>query len=87
METEELTQRIVAILAKVSGKPAATVHLESALIADLELDSINFIELDHEIRRNGLPQIPQEDLQTLVKVADVVRILSKFLSAHQPAAG
>lgn len=87
METEELTQRIVAILAKVSGKPAANVHLDSALIDDLELDSINFIELDHEIRRNGLPQIPEEDLQSLVKVGDVVRLLSTYLNSQRPAAG
>jgi len=87
MEIEELTQRIVAILAKVSGKPATTIDLDSALIADLELDSINFIELDHEIRHNGLPRIPEKDLPTLVKVGDVVQILSTYLKAQQPAAG
>jgi len=86
MGTEELTQRVVAILSKVTGKPAATVHLDSALIDDLELDSINFIELDHEIRAVGLPRIPEADLQTLVKVADVVRILSKYLNAEPAAA-
>lgn len=86
MDTE-LTERIMTILAKVSGKPLAEVSLDSALIDDLELDSINFIELDHEIKRSGLPQIQEDDLPRLVRVRDVVQVVSQYMGTQSLPTG
>ena len=43
-------------------------------------------ELRNQIRHSGLRRIPEEALQTLVKVGDVVRIVSTYLNAQQPVA-
>lgn len=75
MQNENLTKKVIEILARVSGKPVSEIGPQSLLRQDLELDSLNFIELDFEIKHNGLPAIPEADLRDIQKVGDVVQLV------------
>jgi len=77
MRTDILTDKIIEILARVSGKPSDEIGADSRLIEDLELDSINFIELDHEMKANGLPPVPEKELHSIRLVADVIGLVSR----------
>jgi len=85
MRADVLTDKIIGILSQVSGKPSDEIGADSRLIEDLELDSINFIELDHEMRANGLPPVPEHELRRIRLVADVIGLVSRYTPKDSPS--
>ena len=57
-----------------------TVTLETKLFADLELDSLDYIEIVMGFEDHYNIEIPDEDLEDVVTVADLLNIkpLAKF---------
>lgn len=86
MSTESKTAtRILTALAEYLKRDVTTIGLEDSLRDDLGLDSMATIELLFRIEEAFDLQIPDEDLQGLVTVADVVAYVEGRLKPSTPS--
>ncbi len=65
-------ERIIAGLAKIKMKPPAEIHKQSRLIEDLEIDSLDTLDLIFQLEEEFNIEIPQEDQLPFVTVQDVI---------------
>ncbi|MEK6526290.1 MAG: phosphopantetheine-binding protein [Nitrospirota bacterium] len=77
--------RIRTALADYLKRDAGTIESHHALRADLGLDSMATIELLYRIEEAFDFQIPDEDLQKLVTVADVIGYVEGRLRPSSPS--
>jgi acyl carrier protein len=77
---EDVTQRIIAIIAKSKSIPADTITPESSF-DDLQIDSLDKINLTFEVEDAFGIAIPDDSLNSLRTVSDVVDGVHKLLAA------
>ena len=63
------------------GLDAAKVEPQAELTGDLDLDSLDTVELSLGLEERFGIEIPDEDLEGLVTVADAVRLIESKLAA------
>ena len=83
MTPSTIETRIRTALADYLKRPAATIDSRQSLRDDLGLDSMATIELLFRIEEVFDLQIPDEDLQKLITVADVIDYVKTRI--HPPA--
>jgi acyl carrier protein len=82
----DIAIRVRTALAKYLKRDVKTIKLSDALRNDLGLDSMATIELLYEIEDAFDVQIPDQDLATLVTVANVTAYIEGKVALAQPAA-
>ena len=67
--------KFASILSDVAGVSAEDVELGKSLIDDLDIDSLSMVEIAMEVEKALGIGIPDEQLQNLKTVADVVNYI------------
>ncbi len=86
MTTTDLSSRVRAALGEHLQRDPRTIRLEDHLRDDLGLDSMATIELLFRIEEAFDIQIPDEDLQQLRRVGDVISYVQERLPPASPGA-
>ena len=80
----DIANRIQSALAEYLKRDVGTIKPSHALRGDLGLDSMATIELLYQIEETFDFQIPDEDLQKLLTVADVIAYVEGRLRPSSP---
>ncbi|KAL3433416.1 hypothetical protein BDV09DRAFT_171928 [Aspergillus tetrazonus] len=81
----QLTQRIKAILAELSGLEIAEIKDDSEL-ADLGIDSLMGMEMAHEIEKAFTISLPESDLMEVVDVPSLIKCVRKAMGGDADSA-
>ena len=80
MTREEIIARIRTVLVDSFEIPEARVTLEAKLMEDLELDSIDAIDMAVQIQEMTGVRVDEEELRQLRTVGDTVDLVAKLLA-------
>lgn len=80
MTREEIIARIRNVLVDSFEIPAERVTLEARLMDDLELDSIDAIDMAVQIQEITGVRVEEEELRQLRTVGDTVDLVTKLLT-------
>ena len=72
MSSEEILEKVKAIIVEQLGVTDATVTMEASFIDDLGADSLDIVELVMAIEEEFDIEIPDSDAEKVVTVGDVV---------------
>jgi acyl carrier protein len=81
----EVASRCIEIIAKSKGIPADTITLASTF-EELNIDSLDKINISFEVEEAFNIDIPDEALGTIITVGDMVDGVTKLQSAKPPTA-
>ena len=81
MTREEILSRVSRNLVEMFNLDAGKVTLEARLVEDLDLDSIDAIDLAAKLQELTGKRLAEDDLRQIRKVSDVVDIIDKMLNA------
>lgn len=76
----ELLEHIRQTLAELFQLPRERITLEARLFDDLEIDSIDVVDLMEEIRQFTGKKVTVEDFRTVRTVSDLVDVLQRLHS-------
>src|SRR5260370_11620845 len=82
----DVAERLRSTVAKELKQDVSSITLEHTLRGDLGLNSLDAIELMFRIEEEFDLSIPDDDIQGLVKVGDVIDYLERRLAPAAPAA-
>ncbi len=83
MNKEEIYARIRQTLESSFEIPAERITLEARLMEDLELDSIDAIDMAVQIQEMTNVRVDEEQLKNLRTVNDTVELVLQLLSRQQ----
>jgi len=76
---EEIFQRILGVLTDLFEIDAERVKLESNLYTDLDIDSIDAVDLVVELKKISGKKIKPEDFKNVRTVSDVVNAVAELM--------
>jgi acyl carrier protein len=82
---DDIATRCIDIIAKSKSIPADTITLASTF-DELNVDSLDKINISFEVEEAFAIEIPDEALSTLKTVGDMVEGVARLRAAHPPAA-
>ncbi|MCL2661669.1 MAG: acyl carrier protein [Acidobacteriaceae bacterium] len=82
---DAVAQRCIEIIAKAKNISADTIHLDSSF-EQLNIDSLDKINISFEVEEAFGINIPDEALNTLATVGDVVNGVKQLQGTQPPAA-
>ena len=77
METEEIFEKVKTVIAEQLGLDEANVRMESSFLDDLGADSLDIVEFIMALEEEFGLEIPDEDVEKIVTVKDVVEYISE----------
>ncbi len=77
MNTEEVFEKVKAIIVEQLGVAEASVEMESSFIDDLGADSLDIVELVMALEEEFDMEIPDTDAEKVVTVGDVVEYIKE----------
>jgi acyl carrier protein len=77
---DDIQSRIIELIAKSKNLPPSTVGT-STTFDELQIDSLDKINLSFEVEEMFSIQIPDESLKSLKTVGDVIRGVEQLVSA------
>ena len=81
---EQILDKVTEILTSSFEIPASSITLEARLYEDLNLDSIDAVDMIVELKPFlGTKQVKASDFQKVRTVGDVVEVIAAIL--HEPA--
>lgn len=80
MNAKEIQPRVLEIVAEQLSLPVEEVRPESSFIDDLGADSLDIVELIMEMEEEFGTEIPDEDIEKMNVVQDVISYVSKKVS-------
>lgn len=80
MERQEITDKVIHVLAEMLHRGPETIRTESSLMDDLEMDSFTAIEMLFKLEDQYGIEIPDEQLQAFKTVLDIVMYLESRLN-------
>lgn len=80
----EIYEKVKQIMAELFELDPEEITLESKLVDDLDLDSIDAVEMIVQLQKLTGKRINPEQFQSVVTVEDVVNILNKLLEEQHP---
>ena len=80
MDTEEVFEKVKAIIVEQLGTPEDNVKMDSSFIDDLGADSLDIVELVMAIEETFDIEIPDEDAEKVVTIGDVVKYISEKIN-------
>lgn len=72
MSSEEILEKVKAIIVEQLGVADTAVTMEASFIDDLGADSLDIVELIMALEEEFDMEIPDEDAEKIVSVSDVV---------------
>jgi acyl carrier protein len=81
----DIESKIIELVAKSKNLPAESVRMESTF-DELQIDSLDKINLSFAVEEMFGIEIPDEDLNSLKTVGDVVRGVEQLRAAQSPSA-
>ena len=81
---EEIFAALQAALVELFELDAADIRLESNLYEDLEIDSIDAIDLIDHIKRQTGRKIAAEEFKTVRSVGDIVEAVYRLINSETP---
>jgi acyl carrier protein len=81
MSKQEILAQVRSAMAELFELEPAAIALEAHLIDDLDLDSIDAIDMAARLQQLTGRRVPEEALKSLRTVADVVDLVHDQLSA------
>lgn len=79
---EEIYNEVVGIMNKLFDIPTEEITSESKLMDDLDLDSIDAVEMIVQLQKMTGKRIQPEQFQSVRTVNDVVDVLEKLLNEN-----
>lgn len=76
--SEALKDRIIKLIADQAGVPVEDIDGEASLQGDLELDSLDIMDLLLVLEEEFDMQIPDEELSKIQTVNDVINYIGKL---------
>ena len=73
-----MKEEVIKIIASVAEVPEESINLNTNLIADLDLESLDLVTLVSEIEKKYELEIPDKEIKKIQTVEDIVN----FLSSH-----
>lgn len=70
-----MEEKVIAIIAEATKEDAEKITLETSLVDDLNLDSLDIVELMMKMEDDFGMEIPEEDAEGLKTVKDIVEYL------------
>ena len=80
MSSEEIFEKVKAIIVDQLGAEESAITLESSFIDDLEADSLDIVELVMGIEEEFGIEIPDADAEKVVTVGDVVDYIKDHIA-------
>ena len=77
METEEIFEKVKTVIVEQLGIDEANVRMESSFLDDLGADSLDIVEFIMALEEEFGLEIPDEDVEKIVTVKDVVKYISE----------
>ena len=77
MSTEEVFEKVKAIIVEQLGVAEASVTMEASFIDDLGADSLDIVELVMALEEEFDMEIPDADAEKVVVVGDVVEYIKE----------
>lgn len=77
METEEIFEKVKTVIVEQLGIDEASVRMDSAFLDDLGADSLDIVEFIMALEEEFGIEIPDEDVEKIVTVKDVVEYISE----------
>ena len=77
MSTEEVFEKVKAIIVEQLGVSEASVTMEASFIDDLGADSLDIVELVMALEEEFDLEIPDTDAEKVVTVGDVVEYIKE----------
>ena len=77
MNTEEVFEKVKAIIVEQLGVAEGSVEMESSFIDDLGADSLDIVELVMALEEEFDMEIPDSDAEKVVTVGDVVEYIKE----------
>ena len=77
METEEIFEKVKTVIVEQLGIDEASVRMDSSFIDDLGADSLDIVEFIMALEEEFGIEIPDEDVEKIVTVKDVVEYISE----------
>lgn len=77
---DEIYQKIVSVLEELFEIDAQQVSLDSNLYQDLDIDSIDAVDLAVELKKITGKKIQPDDFKAVRTVQDVVNVIYKLLN-------
>ena len=77
METEEIFEKVKTVIVEQLGIDEAGVRMDSSFLDDLGADSLDIVEFIMALEEEFGIEIPDEDVEKIVTVKDVVEYISE----------
>lgn len=77
MNTEEVFEKVKAIIVEQLGVTETSVEMEASFIDDLGADSLDIVELVMALEEEFDMEIPDSDAEKVVTVGDVVEYIKE----------
>ncbi|KMP11370.1 acyl carrier protein [Candidatus Nitromaritima sp. SCGC AAA799-A02] len=86
MTRDEVRQAILNILADIAPDEDVDSIKDDAMLRDqMDLDSMDFLDIVMELRKRFNIEVPEKDYQQLVSMASCIQYLQPLLKDRQPA--
>ena len=86
MTAEQIRQVVLDILARIApDEDLSDLNDEEPFRDQMELDSMDFLDIVMELRKMYRIQIPEEDYENLVTMSSTVTVLTPLLKDATPA--
>ena len=86
MTAEQIRQVVLDILARIApDEDLSDLNDEEPFRDQMELDSMDFLDIVMELRKMYRIQIPEEDYENLVTMSSTVNFLTPLLKDATPA--
>lgn len=79
----EIFEKTRAIIAEKLNLEEETITPESSILEDLGADSLDIVDLVMALEEEFDIQVPDEDMENLTTVGDVVNYIARRLSAEE----
>lgn len=77
METEEIFEKVKTVIVEQLGIDEESVKMDSSFLDDLGADSLDIVEFIMALEEEFGLEIPDEDIEKIVTVKDVVEYISE----------
>ena len=86
MTKEEVRQAVVSILEDIApDEDISSIKDEVTLRDQMDLDSMDFLDIVMELRKRFNIEVPESDYQQLVSMSSCIQYLQPLLKDHQLA--
>jgi len=72
-----MEEKVIKLIAEATKNDVAKIHTQTNFVDDLNLDSLDIVELMMKMEDEFGIEIPEKDAEGLKKVSDVISYLEK----------